>query len=38
MCSDPFPQGPNENIIEDYLDKMSQAYGFENWIDAYHNL
>ena len=38
MCSDPFPYGVNQYIIDDFLDKISQQFGFENWIDAYHNL
>lgn len=38
MVSDPFPLGPNDNIIDDFLNKVSQSFGFQDWIDAYHNL
>jgi hypothetical protein len=39
MCSDPWPTTAMEkNIIERLLDSYSKIYGYENWLDAYHNI
>lgn len=36
MCSDPFPCEGIE-LLDAYLNRVSQAFGFSDWIDAYHN-
>ena len=38
MCSDPWPI-PNKKsrmILEDYADKVSTQFGYNDWIEAYH--
>lgn len=37
MCSDPWPGG-DEETIEEWMNEMARAFGFENWIQAYHEL
>ena len=36
MCSDPFPEGVNQQIIDDWLDREARERGYANTICAYH--
>lgn len=35
MCSDPWPGG-DEETVDEWLNEMARAFGFEHWIQAYH--
>lgn len=37
MCSDPFPDSVDRNLIENFLNKESIIMGFPDWIEAYHD-
>lgn len=36
MCSDPFPESVNAQVVEDWLDRESRERGYPDWIVAYH--
>ncbi len=36
MCSDPWPQGVPETIVDDWLDRECRERGYDNVIDAFH--
>lgn len=38
MTADPFPEGFDPNVIDPLLNEISQSYGHEDWIAAYHAL
>ena len=38
MVSDPFPEQVELGVIDAMLNRESLARGYEDWIDAYHNL
>jgi len=35
MCSDPWPGG-DMAAIDNWLNQLSRAAGFSDWVDAYH--
>lgn len=37
MCSDPWPGG-DEETVDEWLNEMARTFGFEHWIQAYHEL
>ena len=37
MCSDPWPGG-DQKIITEWLDEISKAKGYRDWVEAYHKL
>lgn len=36
MCSDPWPQGVNMEVVDDFLNALSREMGYADWIEAYH--
>ena len=39
MCADPWPcRSDSERVLKLFADTESQRHGFENWIDAYHQI
>jgi hypothetical protein len=36
MCSDPFPEGVNKQIVDDWLDREAKERGYTDLIGAYH--
>lgn len=38
MVSDSWPDGVDQNILEDMLDREAKVYGFKSWVEAYHQL
>lgn len=39
MCSDPSPiEDQDDAYVEFFLNNVAGAFGFDNWIQAYHQL
>lgn len=38
MCADPFPESVDQIVIDKMLDYFSRVFGYDHWIDAYHEL
>lgn len=36
MCSDPFPEGVNIQIIDDWIERLCQQRGYSDFATAYH--
>ncbi len=38
MCSDPWPDGVPREAIDAWLEEQARAHGFQDWVEAYHEL
>lgn len=36
MCSDPFPEGVNKQVIDDWLNREAKERGYTDLVGAYH--
>jgi len=36
MCSDPWPEGVDKTVLEQFANKESRRHGFSGWIEALH--
>lgn len=36
MCSDPWAEGVRKDEVDHFFEKVSQEFGYTDWIEAYH--
>ena len=38
LVSDPWPDGVDRQVVENFLNNQARMFGFGSWVEAYHQL